>query len=139
MLEFSYKKRIYELQFNVFPVIQIVGKSASGKSLLCSDLRKHIFSTRRNDVNVVNVLDNTELTTNKVRELIHDYIYIVIDNADLLITDQIQELISDSSDEGKNFWVLMRRNDFWCVDPKCIGELREQRKDGFTLFDVVYD
>ena len=43
MLEFTYKKRIYELRFNVFPVIQIAGKSASGKSLLCSDLRKIYF------------------------------------------------------------------------------------------------
>jgi ABC-type lipoprotein export system ATPase subunit len=139
MLEFKFRKREYELRFNVFPIIQIEGKSGSGKSLLCSDLKAHIAASNRDDVHVTNILETKELTLEEAVQWKEKYKYIVIDNADLLITEQLQELISDSVDERKNYWVLMGRNNFWCVDMKCMGELRERREGERTLFDVVYE
>ena len=138
MLEFMYGKRKYVLNFNVFPVIQIVGESATGKSLLCSDLENHIFESKRKDAFVIDIFDLEGLDAARAFNLSEKHKYIVIDNADLIITEELQMLISDSIDARKNFWVLMGRNDFWCVDPKCVGVLRKRREAGIAVFDVVY-
>ena len=122
----------------MFPIIQIIGRSGSGKSLLCNDLQAYIIVSRRNDIYITNIIDTKELRLEDTVLLTEKYKYIVIDNADLLITEQIQELISDSIDEKKNYWIIMGRKDYWCVNIKCVGELIERREDRHSLFEIVY-
>jgi hypothetical protein len=119
--------------------MQMGGKSASGKSLLCNDLRKYIFCEDIDNIKVVNVFDFKKIPINYLNDWVQNYDYIVIDNADILVTEEIQYIISDSVNKRKNFWILMGRNDLWCVNFKCVGELHETiLEDGIYKFDVIY-
>jgi hypothetical protein len=122
----------------MFPIMQLAGKAATGKSLFFNDLRKHALYANRTDIKLVNIYDCAEISTVALSGWIHQFVFIVIDNADLLITEQLQHMISDSVDVRKNHWVLIGRRDYWCVSPKCVGKLLIQDDEDTKKIYVSY-
>ena len=111
-LEFSYKDRSYYLKFNLFNIIFIYDGVC--KSLMCQDLKELSKQDEAYaDVCVLNVYDSDKVESLlKAEETYEKYKYFVIDNADLLVTPEISNIIRK---HWKWFWVLIGRNIPNCV------------------------
>ena len=126
-LEFSYENRHYKLSFRDFNVMLIIGDSSVGKSLLCSDLKRvKNFDDNYSDVCVLNVFDDDYLQLLSSEDTYNKYSMFVIDNADILVTPEVSEIIKK---HYKHSWILMGHEIPSCVlSATCICKL--EYKDG---------
>lgn len=102
-LQFKYEDRKYNLRFNRVPVMQIVGDSASGKSLMCHDIRELQATTNECDNILVlderNIKEQPWTNTGEISDAVQkQYKYIVIDNADIILNMQLQLIIMSNPD-----------------------------------------
>jgi len=108
-------------------IIQIVGESATGKSLMCTDLRTQQRTDKWFRDNVL-IIDESNLQfLEELDSYIKRYPVIVIDNADELITAEIAAKITaslvDYDNDRMNKWILIGRKPFSCVGIHSVGTL----------------
>jgi hypothetical protein len=141
-MQFSNANRFYDIRFNLLNLIQIVGEAATGKSLMCADLRevcrhdewykKHLYVIDVSNRQAMGYFDSC----------MRDYEYIVIDNADVLLTLELQLKICDSlfSDDKKtnNKWILIGRKLYVCAPINCVGVLAHKTADGNQYYSIDY-
>lgn len=118
-LKFRIGYRSYILEFRGYRVLKLCGDSATGKSLFASDLNKYEgdlgqFGTNEH-VLVLSMRNRAALS------MITDgawkrYTLVVIDNADVLLTPQIEEIIKGSilDPENDTYWVIIGRKFHSC-------------------------
>lgn len=116
-LQFKYEDRKYNLRFNRVPVMQIVGDSPSGKSLMCHDIRELQATTNECDNILVlderNIKEQPWTNTGEISDAVQkQYKYIVIDNADVILNMHLQLIIMSNPDIH---WIIIGRNEFMCV------------------------
>lgn len=137
-LIFKNENRYYDLKFNQLRVMQIKGESGIGKSLFCSDLKikKNIDTNFKNIV--VFDFENSDML-NLVKDF-SLYDYVVFDNADLYLTDELCSIIeSNILSDSKTHWIIIGRNSFSCVlSLGCIGVLERKTKGIKHYFCVNY-
>jgi hypothetical protein len=135
-LKFNYDNRHYTLDFNS-RVIQIAGDSAAGKSLMYQDLQHCMNRDAKfgSKVLLININSNKDLTAEQRKP----YKYIVIDNADLIITPEIDEEIIESQKEGRNYWIIFGREPRGSVIGNSIGVLTRTMQDGQYYFKMDYN
>lgn len=115
-LKFEYDNRKYDIFFNNLHVILIIGNSAVGKSLMCNDLRA-VKSDNNEDKVVVLDINDIDIYKDFLRNKNNykKYKYVVIDNADILVDDEVSNIIDT---ELETRWILIGRR-----IPKCIKSL----------------
>jgi hypothetical protein len=134
-LSFDYDNRYYSLGFNS-RVAQIAGDSGAGKSLMFQDLR-HCMNRDAElagQVLLMSVSDNRALTAEQRRP----YKYIVVDNADLVMSPEMDDEVVASTLAGANYWVLFGREPRNCVSSDSVGVLKHEARDGKHFFYVDY-
>lgn len=100
--------------FTYYNIVQINGNSGSGKSLFFSDFQ----ALQRVSKDYQNCLLINEYTQDRVEKLFSNHVYdvVVIDNADLIITRELDFHISDEVLAHKpTLWVILGRRSFYCV------------------------
>ena len=137
-LKFKIFNRVYNLEFNHIKIMQIKGESAIGKSLMVSDF----LSYRGSDEQYKNSLvinsehpEGLDLITEQC-----SYDYVVIDNADILLTDREIKLIQKNLwGLNKTYWVLIGRNFYPCVlSNGSIGVLVEKKINNTFCYEMDY-
>ena len=137
-MNFDYDNRHYSLEFNSM-VIQVMGESAIGKSLMYQDLQAYINANPElgleNDFLFVNAQNKKEYTDVK---RLRGYKYVVIDNADIVLTPDIDREIIESQKDSRNYWVLIGREPRGSVVGNSVGMLVHESKDGQHYFKMDY-
>ena len=135
LLQFSHEGRNYSLKFNKFNTMFILGDIAVGKSLMCQDLKDFIdYSKSLSNVCVLDIYDKNYLTTLKSHESYFKYDVFVIDNADILVTPEVNNIINSHRDK---FWVMIGRRLPDCVlSADSVCKLVEKRT---KCFEVDYN
>lgn len=137
---FHADNRYYRLDFKFHDlnIIQIVGDSSTGKSLLCSDFRRQqgIDPNLANSL-VVNVDSHIDLLLN-LEHTQHNIV--IIDSASLLVTPKVDEFIrKDVLSKSPTRWVLMGRTYFDCaISNLCRGELQHTQKGNNVFVGMQY-
>lgn len=137
-LSFKLDNRAYSLKFNGSRVIQIVGDAATGKSLMCHDMREYsnIDKNFSDNVLVIDIEDEKLISVEKMR----NYRFVVIDNADLLITPEIDDEIAQSQREAKpRFWIIIGRDERGTISGNSIGSLVRKEVGGKYQFSMDYN
>lgn len=146
-LKFQYGNTMFILEFRKVPLLQISGESGSGKSLLAERLSKAVEEIEhfgsREDWLIISAAHREglkELRSGSYK----DYRLIVIDNADVLIDDEIQDIIyRDVSDsELKTYWIILGRRNFGCIGSTlaiCHLESLYIKKKGVWLFQNDFE
>ena len=100
-LEFTYGFLKYNLKFNS-SISFISGDSGTGKTFLSEILAKYAKSQNKDNIIVFNYL------TPNFKEILlqQKFKFIVIDNADILLTDELKEFVNES----ENQFVIMGRD-----------------------------
>jgi len=137
-MKFEFENRHYDLEFNSM-VIQIIGESAVGKSLMYQDLQAHIDANQElgfeKDYLLINY-QNRKFYTNL--EQLREFKYIFIDNADIVLNSAIDDEIIDSQKTSRNYWVLIGREPRGSVPGNSVGILTRESKDGHHYFKMSY-
>ena len=138
-LVFSYANRHYYLQFNFLPIIQLKGYTASGKSLFVHDFGR----IRKNHANFKNsLIVNSRHPEGLQLIKHHKYDYVIIDNADILITPDLDAYIFYQvvSGESTKYIIIGRRNYSCVATLSGVGALRCQQNEetGEFYFSVDY-
>jgi hypothetical protein len=135
--EFHYDNRYYSLDFKT-RVIQITGDSAVGKSLMYQDLQHCLnmgaIRAEEEELVLININQNRLLNA----EQRQPFKFIVIDNADLIITPAIADEIVASTLAGRNYWVLLGNEPLDCVSSNSVGRLRREEREGRHYFSIDY-
>ena len=115
-LEFSYKDRSYYLRFNKFNIIFIVGGVC--KTLMCEDLKEVCKRDKSfSNVCVLDIYDSDKvLSVLQSKESYDRYSIFVINNADILVTPEVNNIINSRRDR---FWVLIGRRLPNCILSLC--------------------
>ena len=134
-LDFNYDNRHYSISF-MSKAIQIVGEAAAGKSLMFQDLR--YFANKSPSLQgqylFVNHANHQETDINRMTL----YKFVVIDNADIILTPEIERLIIQSQLEEETQWVLLGRSPLGCIITNSVGKLICEERDGQYYFYVDY-
>ena len=140
-LVFDNGSRHYAIRFNRTKIIQLRGDSSTGKTLFCSDLREQrtkipdfptilvIGSFNRESLGLLNDLNNLS------------YDLVVIDNADILLTPELDKAIFESLiSANKTYWIIIGRKWFDCCSYSgCRGVLRSRKIRGNAYtFEIEY-
>lgn len=140
-LVFENGSRHYDIKFNRTKIIQLRGDSSTGKTLFASDLREQgkkipafpsilvIGSFNREAIGLLNDLSDLP------------YDLVVIDNADILLTDRLDKAIFQSIiSENKTYWIIIGRKWFDCCSYSgCRGVLRSKKTRGNAYtFEIEY-
>jgi hypothetical protein len=139
-MEFEYRNRVYRIAYSIISIVQLDSESGVGKSLFCQDLNmvRGYDQVLRDNAYVINY--KTRGMLNSLSSLASKYKTIVIDNADVILTDEAaQELIWVSVQKAKNNWIIIGRNTFKCVPFACRGVFVKKKQGEKTLFVVDYD
>jgi hypothetical protein len=139
-LDFSYDKRHYSLKFNAMRILRITGESAVGKSLMCSDALRRRVDKHGKKIRVVRSGDADLFTSSAVDTLVaQEYKYFIVDNADILLTPELEAKILDSLRQKNDvYWVLLGRKPRGFVSHNCVGVLKRDVKNGQHYFSVDY-
>ena len=138
-LKFSHRNRRYDLAFNMAPVMQIRGDSGTGKSLMGSDLQA--------EKEIQKKLSNVLIVNFKTRELLKllsnndkEYDFVVIDNADIILTPEYDNLIFEKIIQPtKTQWIILGRKSYNCViSAACRGVLVRQKIANTYYFTIDY-
>lgn len=115
-LEFAYKDRSYFLRFNKFNIIFIVDGVC--KTLMCEDLKEVCKQDKAfANVCVFDIYNSDKvLPVLKSKETYEKYKYFVINNADILVTPEVNNIINSHRDR---FWVIIGRRLPNCVLSLC--------------------
>lgn len=114
-IEFFNENRCYKIEFNRTKILQIMGYSATGKSLMLHDIRDRI-----NEIEgFPNILAIDTINYREAFELLKiqgsaDYDLIVIDNADVLLDKEMDDLICKALVSEKTYWIILGRTWFKC-------------------------
>lgn len=113
-LKFQYKDRKYDLKFNRVPVMQLVGDAASGKSLMCHDIRRlQIEKGKCRDILVIDEESVVQISwwgnSEKALEEFKRYKYVIIDDADIIFNVPMQFVAMAKPDI---YWIIIGRNHF---------------------------
>lgn len=137
-LKFKIFNRSYNLEFNHIRIMQIKGESATGKSLMVSDFLKYRSSDEqyRNSL-VINSEHPEGLALIKEQ---CSYNYVIIDNADILLTDREIKLIQKNLwGFNKTYWIIIGRNFYPCVlSNGSIGVLVEKKINNIFCYEMDY-
>ena len=137
-LKFKIFNRSYNLGFNHIRIMQIKGESATGKSLMVSDFLSYRGSDEqyRNSL-VINSEHPEGLALIKEQ---CSYNYVIIDNADILLTDREIKLIQKNLwGANKTYWVIIGRNFYPCVlSNGSIGVLVEKKINNTFCYEMDY-
>lgn len=112
-LEFMVQKRHYNIPFLYYPIVQLKGDSAAGKSLFVQDFET-LKRTNKDYANspIINVGNRESLKLLKDKS----FDYVIIDNADLLITHEIDKFIfSHIITMPETHYIILGRKNFACV------------------------
>lgn len=119
-LKFKSLNIAFILEFRRVPLLQISGNSGSGKSLLVETLGNYLGKIEhfgsREDWLIISVTQRDGLK--RIKDGTYkDYRLVVIDNADLLVDDEIQDIIYDDiMNSGlKTYWILLGRKTYGCI------------------------
>lgn len=110
-LQISTANTHYDLRFNRFRAIQIVGDSGTGKTMLGTIVRalgnELEFGNRK--ALVVDTLHTEGIT--EIRLNHSDYSLIILDNADLEYTNEVLDIMRNDilSKESNTYWVVIGR------------------------------
>lgn len=132
--------REYNIIFNGVQIIQLKGDSSTGKSLLASDIKEQ----RGQIVNFPNILVidefNNELLKLLEPEQIPEYDLIVIDNADILVTTDLDTLICNELNRNfKTYWIIIGRKRYKCCTYElCRGILENRHFKNKYTFSIKY-
>ena len=137
-LKFEIFNRSYNLEFNHIRIMQIKGESATGKSLMVSDFLKYRSSDEQYKNSLVINSEHPEgldLITEQC-----SYNYVIIDNADILLTDREIKLIQKNLwSANKTYWVIIGRNFYPCVlSNGSIGVLVEKKINNTFCYEMDY-
>lgn len=131
--------RNYNIEFNHLRILQIKGKASTGKSLFVSDFKEQMRVRKDlqnslvinwknpNDINLIT--DNCK------------YDYVLIDNADVLMTEEISRNIEKNLEKNSDtYWIIIGRRDYDCIlSIGCIGELCSIIKGNKKYFYIDYN
>lgn len=130
-IKFSIHNRSYNLQFNWWNKLQIVGNAASGKSLFCRDYKEYLtllgkdkevlFINYENPQDANIILDNNRLSKYKT---------VIIDNADIVVNTEIDKTIAEDTEI---YWVLIGRNMYMSVPFACMGSLSKNENSEIII------
>ena len=105
--------RRYEIAFHRYNIVQICGLSATGKSLFFSDfVEQQLTTDKYNNCLLINFR-----TADRLEKLWTDHVYdmVVIDDADALITPELDEHIRNRVHTDPTLWIILGRPAFSCV------------------------
>ena len=119
-LKFKSLNIAFILEFRRVPLLQISGNSGSGKSLLVEALGNYLGKIEhfgsREDWLIISVTQRDGLK--RIKDGTYkDYRLVVIDNADILVDDEIQDIIYDDimNSNLKTYWILLGRKTYGCI------------------------
>lgn len=146
-IEFAFGNRVYQIDYHFYNIVQLVGDSASGKSLLYSDfLSIQKIDEETNEHKYTNCLLINKDSKDRLSKLFTGHVYdiVIINNADLIITPEIDMLIFEQVVSRPTKWIIIGRRNYRCVpSPVCISELGrfEEKRDGKTqyVFKTTYE
>ena len=136
-LSFKFLNRSYDIKWNKFNVIQIMGDSSVGKSLLVNDI---LYMKKSGD----NLFDNVWVVSHDLKSILfnfEDYFkslislpsnsIIVVDNADVILDSSMVSMINKRADL---YWIIMGRKFYGCVPCEtCVGYLVKDKNNTFTV------
>lgn len=137
-IDFTFRNRHYYIPFLMYPIIQLKGDSSVGKSLFVSDF---------DNIGAINEKYSNSLiitrSTKQVMPLLEskEYEYVLIDNADLVITPEIDSLIFDRiTSDLKTKYVIMGRRIYTCVGSLLgVGSLVRQYDKERDMYEFSVD
>lgn len=137
-LKFKIFNRSYNLKFNHIRIMQIKGESAIGKSLMVSDFLSYRGSDEQYKNSLVINSEHPEGLA-LIKEQC-SYNYVIIDNADILLTDREIKLIQKNLwGFNKTYWIIIGRNFYPCVlSNGSIGVLVEKKINNIFCYEMDY-
>ena len=157
MLKFNYDNRFYELRFRLYNIVQIIGDSATGKTLMSSDLRKAVLAAEAEAEDAKELgfaaddageltPDNIEVIvfTNKApavddfRKAAKECKYIIVDNAERAISEAARKVIVQSVADSANYWIILGRKPLKGIDVRCMAELVNRQEGKKRTFSLRY-
>lgn len=153
-LHFQNDNREYLIEFNRVQVMQLMGDSAIGKSLFVSDLNEQKLGQQPHqeqqgqECKLLTITENNSEALELVKNPLEiDYDLVVIDNADILITEELDQAICEALFKPtKTYWIIIGRNWFnCCAYDGCRGTLvnkqdtKSRQKNEKNIFTVKYD
>ena len=139
-LVFENSGRCYEIHFNRTNILQLKGDSGTGKTLFASDLKEQ----RDNVPNFPRILvinyDNRELLEllTSLNDLPYDLV--VIDNADIILTKELDTAIYHALlSTSRAYWIIIGRTWFDCCSyGGCRAILKSEKIRKKFYFHVEY-
>lgn len=130
--------RTYKIEFNHLRILQITGNSETDKSLLVSDFLDQ--RCIRQDLSNSLVIDRMFPEGLKLITENCQYDYVIIDNADILVTEEIDKMIKENIKcNTKTYWIIIGRRVYDCVlSMGCIGELEETLVKNKRIISINY-
>ena len=137
-LRLSNMGRTYKIEFNHLRILQITGNSETDKSLLVSDFLDQ--RCIRQDLSNSLVIDRMFPEGLKLITEDCQYDYVIIDNADILVTEEIDKMIKENIKcNTKTYWIIIGRRVYDCVlSTGCIGELEETLVKNKRIISINY-
>lgn len=109
--KFSYDTRSYDIWFNKFNILFLIGDSGTGKTLFFNDLNAWRIANQKTNILTI-TYDTMYENLRLMREHIDDYDLIVIDRADLIIDNNIDFFICNHLNKN---WIIIGRKIHGCV------------------------
>lgn len=137
---FQNLNRVYGLEFGDDNVIQIRGNSGAGKTLLAQDILKaYKMSPNSYEKLIVfnySSLSNGKITLKSILKLSPKIV--VIDNADLILSNKLDLEIAEYNLEHKNiYWILIGRRISKCLpDRLSLRELTSKYNEEYGAFFI---
>lgn len=130
-IKFSIHGRSYNLKFNLANIMQITGDSSVGKSLFYQDFQDYLrLNGKDSEVLFINDDNKSGIDSIKTKQLLSKYKIVIIDNADILMTIEIEKIILTRTDI---YWVIIGRNMYGCVPFSSLGALQVDEKNLFSI------
>ena len=115
-LKFKIKNREYNINWYCMKIIKLAGDSAVGKSLFVSDFLLYRKSGKDKKASNSLVINSTNPEGIQWLKTASKYDYVIIDNAEGLITPKVDKIISNQIASGtKTYWIIIGRTQLNCT------------------------
>jgi len=138
-LVFKNGNRQYNIKFNRTHMLQLKGDSSTGKSLMAHDLREQRGKISNfPEILVIDVINRESIDFISMHKT-SKYDLVVIDNADILITQEVDKIICKELLSSKTYWIVIGRK--WyncCAYSGCRGILKSNHFRNKHEFYIEY-